>query len=164
MTPTELQALLDLLPTPASEVAQLGGPGQPWSVRYGATRAVLRRNDPGRFRASGQSLGSGAGVDHLAPWRPTRSAARKPRNQPLALEAAVQARDESAKVARMLRSCSAMCLVTSSTIQPTSRVASPCANPITARCSGERSPTVSAKRRPSSRRRSRASRRSGIPI
>lgn len=55
MTITELQAVLDLLPTPPSEVAQLGGPGRPWSVRYGGTQAVLRRNDPSRFRDFGQS-------------------------------------------------------------------------------------------------------------
>jgi hypothetical protein len=33
MTATELEAVLDLLPTPVSEVAQLGGPGRPWLVR-----------------------------------------------------------------------------------------------------------------------------------
>jgi len=55
MIPTELQAVLDLLPNPASEIAQLGGPGRPWSVRYGHTHAVLRRNDPRRFRDFGQS-------------------------------------------------------------------------------------------------------------
>ena len=51
MTPTDLQAVLDLLPAPVSEIEQLGGMGRPWSVRYGARRAVLRRNYPGRFRS-----------------------------------------------------------------------------------------------------------------
>ena len=54
MTPTDLRAVLELLPAPVSEIQQLGGPGRPWSVRYGARRAVLRRNDPGRFRDFGQ--------------------------------------------------------------------------------------------------------------
>jgi Ser/Thr protein kinase RdoA (MazF antagonist) len=51
----DLQAVLALLPAPVSEIEQLGGPGRPWSVRYGAGRAVLRRNDPSRFRDFGQS-------------------------------------------------------------------------------------------------------------
>ncbi len=55
MTPTDLRAVLELLPAPVSEIKQLGGPGRPWSVRYSARRAVLRRNDPGRFRDFGQS-------------------------------------------------------------------------------------------------------------
>lgn len=45
MTPTDLRAVLYLLPAPVTGVEQLGGP--PWSVRYGVRRAVLRRNDPG---------------------------------------------------------------------------------------------------------------------
>lgn len=55
MTPADLQAISDLLPAPVSDVEQLGGPGRPWRVRYGGSHAVLRRNDPGRFRSFGQS-------------------------------------------------------------------------------------------------------------
>lgn len=55
MIPADVQAVLGLLPTPVGGIAQLGGPGRPWSVRYGANHAVLRRNDPGRFRDFGQS-------------------------------------------------------------------------------------------------------------
>jgi Ser/Thr protein kinase RdoA (MazF antagonist) len=53
--PPELDAVLRLLPAPASEVRQLGGPGRPWSVRYGSNRAVLRWNDPERYRRFGYS-------------------------------------------------------------------------------------------------------------
>lgn len=47
--------MLRLLPVAASETQQLGGPGRPWSIRYGSTRAVLRWNDAGRWRAFGFS-------------------------------------------------------------------------------------------------------------
>ncbi len=47
--------MLALLPENAKDVVQLGGPGRPWSLRYGSQQAVLRRNDLGRFRAFGQS-------------------------------------------------------------------------------------------------------------
>lgn len=55
MTFTDLQAVLDLLPARVTEIEQLGGMGRPWSVRYGERRAVLRRNDQGRFRSSSWS-------------------------------------------------------------------------------------------------------------
>ncbi|HEV2249153.1 MAG TPA: phosphotransferase [Candidatus Limnocylindria bacterium] len=47
--------MLKLLPQPASETTQLGGPGRPWSIHYGADRAILRWNDASRWRAFGFS-------------------------------------------------------------------------------------------------------------
>jgi len=49
----ELAVALRLLPVAVSEMQQLGGVGRPWSIRYGSTRAVLRCNDAGRWRAFG---------------------------------------------------------------------------------------------------------------
>ena len=62
----ELRRVAGFLPAPA-HCEPLVGPGhphsaayriedtcRPWSVRYAGRHAVLRRNDPGRFRAFGQ--------------------------------------------------------------------------------------------------------------
>lgn len=50
-TPNELTPVLALLPEAPSELRQLAGPGRPWFVRYGSREAVLRCNEPNRFRA-----------------------------------------------------------------------------------------------------------------
>ena len=55
MIPAEVADVSRLLPAPASEVRQLGGPGRPWSIRYGSTQAVLRWNDASRWRAFGST-------------------------------------------------------------------------------------------------------------
>lgn len=49
--PNELSSVVALLPAAASELRQVAGPGRPWFVRYGSREAILRRNDPTRFRA-----------------------------------------------------------------------------------------------------------------
>jgi len=41
----DVQAVLDLLPEPADDAWQLGGPGRPWFVRYGTRKAVIRSNE-----------------------------------------------------------------------------------------------------------------------
>ncbi|HEV8655274.1 MAG TPA: phosphotransferase [Candidatus Limnocylindria bacterium] len=48
--PDELAPVLALLPETARELRQLAGPRRPWFVRYGSREAVLRPNDPARFR------------------------------------------------------------------------------------------------------------------
>lgn len=55
MIAPEVAAVLKLLPEPGDEITQLGGPGRPWSVRYGANQAILRWNDASRWRAFGFS-------------------------------------------------------------------------------------------------------------
>src|SRR5688500_7273366 len=49
--PNELTAVVALLPRTPGELRQLAGPGRPWFVRYGSSQAVLRCNEPTRFRA-----------------------------------------------------------------------------------------------------------------
>ncbi len=54
--PDELQPVLQLLPAPVSDLRQqLTGAGRPWLVRYAGKQAVLRSNDPARFRSFGFS-------------------------------------------------------------------------------------------------------------
>ncbi len=49
--PNELRAAVALLPCAPGELHPLAGPGRPWFVRYGSREAVLRCNEPARFRA-----------------------------------------------------------------------------------------------------------------
>ena len=50
-----MRRLLDLLPQPADEVVQLGGPYRPWLVRYGGRAAIIRASDLERLRRLGFS-------------------------------------------------------------------------------------------------------------
>jgi len=56
--PVELQSIVDLLPAPVIEVRLMARVGQPWFVRYGSQRAVLRWNDPKRFPHSDLAMES----------------------------------------------------------------------------------------------------------
>jgi hypothetical protein len=56
--PVELRSIVDLLPAPVIEVRLMARVGQPWFVRYGSERTVLRWNDPKRFPHSDLAMES----------------------------------------------------------------------------------------------------------